>query len=137
MRSHRGPSSPLQLFESSGVACSRAAPPPPPPPQPHALSPSRPTSHGRPPRRVHPPYGPQSQRFLLLADPARARLETHILFHAFLTSQNLPKTAKALVKELSSRTAGLGTEVEDESAKCSGSEMLALVKAKLDMAKEK
>lgn len=68
---------------------------------------------------------------------ALRRTETHILFHAFLTSQNLPKTAKALVKELSARTAGLGTEVEDESAKCTGNEMLALVKAKLDMAKEK
>ncbi|KAK4701497.1 hypothetical protein P7C70_g4740, partial [Phenoliferia sp. Uapishka_3] len=60
-----------------------------------------------------------------------------ILFHAFLTSQSLPKTAKALLKELSAQTPGLGTEIEDESAKCSGSELVVLVRAKLEHEKEK
>lgn len=62
--------------------------------------------------------------------------ETHILIHAFLTAQQLPKAAAALTKELGKKTANLGNEVEEESSKHAGTELVRLVRAKIDFAKD-
>jgi hypothetical protein len=81
--------------------------------------------------------------FLLLSLPA-ARLtmdesirQTHVFILAFLRAQSLPKATSALSKELSKATPGAGTELEKESLARSGNELVAFVRAKLEMEKEK
>lgn len=64
------------------------------------------------------------------------RTETQVYLHSFLLSQHLTSSAKSLLKELNKTTAGLGDEVEEESQKCSGSELLVLVRAKIEVGRE-
>ena len=69
--------------------------------------------------------------------------ETHVYLLAFLRTQKLTATAKALVKELNKQPyqapglAPLTGDVADvEAAKCTGLEVSTLVRAKIEMAKE-
>lgn len=61
--------------------------------------------------------------------------ESHILIHAFLISQNLPKTANALVKELSRADPALEYDVVEESGSKSGAEIMGMVRARLELEK--
>lgn len=63
-------------------------------------------------------------------------IETQIFIHSFLISNSLPSTAKALLKELNKITEGLGNELEEEAKSCNGSELLGLVRAKIEFGRE-
>lgn len=85
------------------------------------------------------------------SSPSRADLhrlsatETLVYALSFLRTQSLNKTAAALVKELDKQpwTAPgtewrlSGAEADAEAGKCSGAELVSLVRAKLDMVKER